>query len=180
MKLVTGNIVNTERKFIIDLEKVHAGEPQDWEASLGEPVETYTMEQFYKDGVKYREIMCDEPGDEYEDEMDTVTNIVGYTKNVKNGSITNVTEISVEEYMTALHSVGNHATMKVRTTYEKDGFHIDVDEYVEHGLTIVEVSGEKLEQFVPPEFMKEVTGQEAYSAKAIYEEEIRRLEKRRF
>lgn len=180
MKLVTGNIVNTERKFIIDLEKVHADEPQEWEASFGEPVETYTIDQFYKDGVKYREIMCDEPGDEYEDEMDMVTNIVGYTKNVKNGNITNVTEIQVEEYMTALHSIGNHVTMKVRTTYKKDGFHIDIDEYIEHGLTIVEVSGDRLDQFVPPKFLKEVTGDENYSAKKIFEKEMECLKTRSF
>lgn len=169
MKLVTGNIVNTERKFIIDLEKVHAGEPQDWEASLGEPVESYTMNQFYKDGVKYREIMTEEP-DEF-DEEETTTVIVGYTKNIKNGSITNVTEIPVEEYMTALHSVGNHASTKVRTTYEKNGFHIDIDEYITTELTLIEVSGDHLEQFVPPEFLKEVTGQVAYSAKEIYAKE---------
>lgn len=167
MKLVVGNIVNTERKFIIDMEKVHAGELQDWEASLGEPVETYTIAQFYKGGVKYRKIMCDKPGDE----MGMVTNIVGYTKNVKNGSITNVIEIPVEEYMTALHSAGNYATTKVRTTYEKNGFHIDIDEYITTELTLIEVSGDHLYQFVQPEFLKEVTGQAVYSAKEIYAKE---------
>ncbi|MBO4784907.1 MAG: hypothetical protein J5521_09195 [Lachnospiraceae bacterium] len=176
MKLVTGNIVNTERKFIIDLEKVHAGEPQDWEASLGKPVESYTIDQFYKDGVKYREIMTEEL-DEFEDEMDAATVIVGYTKNIKNGSITNVTEIPVEEYMTALHSVGNHASTKVRTTYEKNGFHIDIDEYITTELTLIEVSGDNLDQFVPPEFLKEVTDQAAYSAKEIYAKEAYLKEK---
>ena len=172
MKLVTGNIVNTERKFIIDIEKVMANQFQEWEASLGEPIESYTINQFYKDGVKYREIMTEEL-DEFEDEMDAVTVIVGYTKNVKEGSITHVTEIPVEEYMNALHSTGNYESVKVRTTYEKDGFHIDIDEYVKNGLCLIEVSGDRLDQFVPPEFMKEVTGQEAYSAKNIYEEELK-------
>lgn len=169
MELVTGNIVNTERKFIIDIEKIKAYQFQDWEARLGKPVESYTMNQFYKDGVKYREIMTEEP-DEF-DEEETTTVIVGYTKNIKNGNITNVTEIPVEEYMTALHSVGNHASTKVRTTYEKNGFHIDIDEYITTDLTLIEVSGDHLEQFVPPEFLKEVTGQAAYSAKEIYAKE---------
>lgn len=169
MKLVTGNIVNTERKFIIDIEKIMAYQFQDWEASLGKPVESYTIDQFYKDGVKYREIMAEEP-DEFDEEETTLV-IVGYTKNIKDGNITNVTEIPVEEYMTTLHSVGNHATTKVRTTYEKNGFHIDIDEYITTDLTLIEVSGDHLDQFVPPEFLKEVTGHAAYSAKEIYAKE---------
>jgi hypothetical protein len=173
MELVTGNIVNTERKFIIDIEKIKAYQFQDWEARLGKPVESYTMNQFYKDGVKYREIMTEEPDED--DEEETTTVIVGYTKNIKNGNITNVTEIPVEEYMTALHSVGNHASTKVRTTYEKNGFHIDIDEYITTDLTLIEVSGDHLDQFVPPEFLKEVTGQVAYSAKEIYAKEIEYL-----
>lgn len=169
MELVTGNIVNTERKFIIDIEKIKAYQFQDWQARLGKPVESYTMNQFYKDGVKYREIMTEEPDEDDEEETKTV--IVGYTKNIKNGNITNVTEIPVEEYMTALHSVGNHASTKVRTTYEKNGFHIDIDEYITTDLTLIEVSGDHLDQFVPSEFLKEVTGQVAYSAKEIYAKE---------
>ena len=147
MELVTGNIVNTERKFIIDIEKIKAYQFQDWEARLGKPVESYTMNQFYKDGVKYREIMTEELD---EDEEETKTVIIGYTKNIKNGNITNVTEIPAEEYMTALHSVGNHASTKIRTTYEKNGFHIDIDEYITTDLTLIEVSGDHLDQFVPP------------------------------
>lgn len=168
MELVTGNIVNTERKFIIDIEKIKAYQFQDWEARLGKPVESYTMNQFYKDGVKYREIMTEELD---EDEEETKTVIIGYTKNIKNGNITNVTEIPAEEYMTALHSVGNHASTKIRTTYEKNGFHIDIDEYITTDLTLIEVSGDHLDQFVPPEFLKEVTDQIAYSAKEIYAKE---------
>ena len=168
MELVTGNIVNTERKFIIDIEKIKAYQFQDWEARLGKSVESYTMNQFYKDGVKYREIMTEELD---EDEEETKTVIIGYTKNIKNGNITNVTEIPAEEYMTALHSVGNHASTKIRTTYEKNGFHIDIDEYITTDLTLIEVSGDHLDQFVPPEFLKEVTDQIAYSAKEIYAKE---------
>lgn len=177
MELVTGNIVNTERKFIIDIEKIKAYQFQDWEARLGKPVESYTMNQFYKDGVKYREIMTEELD---EDEEETMTVIVGYTKNIKNGNITNVTEIPVEEYMTALHSVGNHASTKVRTTYKKNGFHIDIDEYITTDLTLIEVSGDHLDQFVPPEFLKEVTGQVAYSAKEIYAKEQAYLKEKTF
>ncbi len=176
MKLITGNIINTERKFIIDDEKVRVEEPEKWLKTLGNSVESYGINQFYVDGTKYREIMIE---DEDEDE-EPIIKTVGYTKNIKNGNITNVTEISAEEYDIALNKVYRHHSSKKRDTYIKDGFHIDIDAYFTTDLTLIEVSGDNLEKFVPPEFLKEVTDDENYSAKKIFEKEIDWLKTRGF
>lgn len=176
MKLVTGNIINTERKFIIDDEKVRVEEPEKWLKSLGNAVESYTINQFYVDGIKYREIMVE---DKDEDE-EPILKTVGYTKNIKNGNITNVTEITPDEYDSALEKVYRHHSTKNRDTYIKDGFHIDIDTYFTTDLTLIEVSGDNLEKFVPPEFLKEVTDDENYSAKKIFEKEMNWLKTRGF
>lgn len=176
MKLVTGNIINTERKFIIDDEKVRVEEPEKWLESLGNAVESYTINQFYVDGIKYREIMVE---DKNEDE-EPVLKIIGYTKNIKNGNITNVTEITPDEYDSALKNVYRHHSTKNRDTYIKDGFHIDIDTYFTTDLTLIEVSGDNLEKFVPPEFLKEVTDDENYSAKKIFEKEMEWLKTKGF
>lgn len=176
MELVTGNIINTERKFIIDIEKIKAYQLQDWQARLGKPVESYDINQFYVDGIKYREILVK---DEDEDE-EPVLKTVGYTKNIKNGNITNVTEITPDEYDSALEKTYRHHSSKNRDTYIKDGFHIDIDTYFTTDLTLIEVSGDNLEKFVPPEFLKEVTGDENYSAKKIFEKEMEWLKTRGF
>ena len=176
MELVTGNIINTERKFIIDIEKIKAYQLQDWQARLGKPVESYDINQFYVDGIKYREILVK---DEDEDE-EPVLKTVGYTKNIKNGNITNVTEITPDEYDSALEKAYRHHSSKNRDTYIKDGFHIDIDTYFTTDLTLIEVSGDNLEKFVPPEFLKEVTGDENYSAKKIFEKEVEWLKTRGF
>lgn len=178
MELVTGNIINTERKFIIDDEKVRVEEPAKWIKSLSDSVESYIINQFYVDGIKYREIMVE---DEDKDEGEgPAIKTVGYTKNIKNGNITNVTEITPDEYDSALEKTYRHHSSKNRDTYIKDGFHIDIDTYFTTDLTLIEVSGDNLEKFVPPEFLKEVTGDENYSAKKIFEKEMEWLKTRGF
>lgn len=172
MELVTGNIVNTERKFIMRPFPGNYWSYRDWIHSLGEVKEDYWIDQFYIGDTKYRRITVEEATDPLFDDGELETKVVGYTKNVKNGDITNVTEISEQEYNEAFEKAEGIASKKNRMSYVTviDGkeFHVDVDNYSTSGEIIIEVSGDHLEEFTPPEIFNEVTGDQRYSAKEIY------------
>ena len=171
MDLKIGNIVNTERKFIVKAEPSALIPMTDWVTSLGIPKETYWIDQLYVDGIKYRRISEDKTeimfGVPY-----TTTDVVGYTKNVKKGNITAVMESMEREFTDAAAKVNHVISRKERTSYVVtiDGkeFHIDFDDYLVPKMLIIEVSGEHLEEFTPPDMLVEVTGDERYSAKEIY------------
>ena len=173
MELVTGNIVNTERKFIIRPNSNNYWLYRDWIHHLGDAKEDYWIEQFYIGDIKYRCITVEESSGSFFDDGETETKVVGYTKNVKNGNITNVMEISEQEYNEAYKYADCIVSYKNRmsyvTTMNGNEFHIDDDYYTTTGETIIEVSGEPLEEFNPPEIFEEVTGNPYYSAKAIYD-----------
>ena len=171
MELVTGNIVNTERKFIVRPNPNNYWPYRDGIHRLGDAKEDYWIDQFYIGDTKYRRITVEEQNDPLFDD-DVETKVVGYTKNVKNGNITNVMEISDQEFDEAYKYADHIASYKNRMSYVKimngNEFYIDVDDYTTTGETIIEVSGEHLEEFNLPEIFEEVTGNPYYSAKAIY------------
>lgn len=172
MKLVTGNIVNTERKFIVHPHPGNYWPYRDWIHRLGNAMEDYWIDQFYVGNTKYRRITVEETSDSFFDDGETETKVVGYTKNVKDGNVTNVTEISEQEYNEAYEKAERIASRKNRMSYKTvihgKEFHVDVDDYTTTGETIIEVSGDHLEEFTPPEIFDEVTNDQRYSAKEIY------------
>jgi len=183
MNLKTGNLVNTERKFIIVPSKVDAKAGENWQnVHIFSPKkETLIIDQFYIDDVKYRRLVDPDKEEELMDNeylkhSDRWGNeYTGYTKNVKKGDITEVTRITELEYRGALEKAGNIVMSKTRNSmiYKQDSEHeynIDTDIYYAHNLfpNIIEVSGNELDKFVPPPYFKEVTGDPMFSAKEMY------------
>ena len=183
MNLKTGNLVNTERKFIIVPSKVDARAGEDWQnVHIFSPKkETLVIDQFYIDDVKYR---CLVDPDKESELMDIEAlrhddqwgnEYTGYTKNIKKGNITEVTRITEKEYREALARAGNIVMSKTRNSviFKQDSEHeynIDTDIYYAHNLfpNIIEVSGYELDKYVPPPYFKEVTGDPMFSAKEMY------------
>ena len=175
MKLKTGKLDNRERKFIYDPDKITRSLQGQFIRSLGEDLSTFYIMQFYLGDAKYRCLIDPmKPTDENLPKKDEWgTQVMGFTKNIKNGDITEVTQITEKEYNEASFKNNQIISTKTRISYRiiknGDEFNVDIDEYFRPRETIIEVSGENLESFVPPEFLKEVTGDANYSAKGLYE-----------
>jgi len=111
MNLKVGAINNVEKKFVVVR---HDG--LDSFLSNLELCDEYLITQFYYDGYKYREI-------KYSDSD------IKYTKSIKNGEITHVTQIDSKTYNDVKKLI-SRLIIKHRKTYEYNGFNIDVDEFI--------------------------------------------------
>ncbi len=148
MKLKTGNLNNTERKFIpvrkSNLEKYINGLTK---------VESYKVTQFYSDDYKYRK---------FEDSVDTK-----YTRSKKQGDITCVEEIEENEF---LRNMGKKVIVKKRTKYTSGEYTIEIDEFLKPSqFTMIEVSTDtgRLEDYAPEKTFVEVTNNPIYANKNI-------------
>lgn len=148
MKLKTGNLNNTERKFIpvrkSNLEKYINGLTK---------VESYQITQFYSGDYKYRK---------FEDSVDTK-----YTRSKKQGDITCVEEIEENEF---LRNMGKKVIVKKRTKYTSGEYTIEIDEFLKPSqFTMIEVSTDtgRLEDYAPEKTFVEVTNNPIYTNKNI-------------
>lgn len=148
MKLKTGNLNNTERKFIpvrkSNLEKYINGLTK---------VESYQITQFYSGDYKYRK---------FEDSVDTK-----YTRSKKQGDITCVEEIEENEF---LRNMGKKVIVKKRTKYTSGEYTIEIDEFLKPSqFTMIEVSTDtgRLEDYAPEKTFVEVTNNPIYANKNI-------------
>ncbi len=148
MNLKTGNLNNTERKFIpvrkSNLEKY---------LSLLTKVESYKITQFYKGNFKYRK---------FEDDKGTK-----FTRSQKHGDVTVVEEIQEDEFN---KNMMPRCIVKTRTKYLSSGYSIEVDEFSKPcEFTMIEVAsnGKPLESYNPDTSFVEVTGNSIYSNENI-------------
>lgn len=186
MNFKTGNLVNTERKFIRNEEWLF-DTAQVFRKMIGECEASLEISQFFADGVKYRQIVDVDDRKYYEPDMayagpyeiaDIESEYTKYTKSIKNGDITVVTEITKSEYYDKLNEAKHSATYKERSSYTfiQNGiqFHLDIDYFPDinqgiSNLDIFEISGYNLDKFICPPYLTEVTGNPKYSAVSIYE-----------
>lgn len=156
MKLKTGNLNNTERKFIpvrkSNLEKYIKGLTK---------VEEYKITQIYNGEWKYRK---------FEDSDDTK-----YTRSQKQGYITVVQEITEDEFS---RNMGKQIIVKKRTRYLSGEYTIEIDKFSKPiDFTMIEVSAENnelLEKYNPDETFIEVTGNPIYANKNIINGSIKK------
>lgn len=148
MELKTGNLNNTERKFIpvrkSNLEKYIMGLTK---------VENYKIMQFYSGEYKYRK---------FETSNDTK-----FTRSKRNGDITVVEEIQENEF---LNNTRKQVIVKSRTRYKSGDYIIEIDEFLKPAeFTMVEVSTHNgsLQEYIPEETFIEVTDNPIYSNKNI-------------
>lgn len=151
-----GNINNTELKFIVTKRTYF----YDYFSKLN-LIEKYNIEQFFIGEVKYRKYI-------FED------NTCRYTRNIKNGKITNVTEITETVYNEALKIV-NKILIKTREYYSFDGFDIDVDYIKCANIIIVEVSSKTrdLKDYIPCRGMIDVTNNSKFKNINIFNNSIK-------
>lgn len=155
MKLKTGNLNNTERKFIpvrkSNLEKYIMGLTK---------VENYKITQIYSGEYKYRK---------FEDSNDTK-----YTRSKKQGDITIVEEIEENEF---LRNMKQQVIVKTRTKYTSGEFVIEIDEFSKPTeFTMVEVSTDNgnVQDYVPEKTFIEVTDNPIYINKNIINGSIKK------
>ncbi len=148
MELKTGNLNNTERKFIpvrkSNLEKYIMGLTK---------VENYKITQFYSGEYKYRKF--------------ETSNDIKFTRSKKKGEITSVEEIQENEF---LNNTRKQIIVKNRTRYKSGDYIIEIDEFLKPAeFTMVEVSTHngKLQEYIPEETFMEVTDNPIYSNKNI-------------
>ena len=151
-----GKINNEEKKFI-------PTKKEFLDKYLNEMncVEEYILTQTYKDGYKYRE---------YNDEGE-----LKYTKNKKMNKITEVVEISKEEFYAVLKNNNYNCIRKIRKYYIDGDYEIDVDIFMEPvKITMVEVSSNKpLDKYNPPKGFIDVSNVNAFENLAIYNGSIK-------
>jgi len=147
-----GKVNNLERKFIPTKK-----EYLERYLNSMEKVEEYELTQTYKDGFKYRR---------YND-----NGSCKYTKNNKMSNITEIEEITEEEFNEVLNFNKGQAVLKVRKYYVDDDFEIDADFFSKPiDIVMIEVSSEKrlLEDYIPPKGFIEVSGTKQYENYGIY------------
>lgn len=155
MELKTGNLNNTERKFI----PVRKSNLEKYLNKLTE-VESYKITQFYKDDYKYRK---------FEDGEDTK-----FTRSKRHGDITVVEEIGSNDFY---ENMSSQVIVKTRTKYEQDGYIMEVDEFSKPcEFTMIEVAsnGSDLGSYIPDGSFVEVTGNELYSNENIAKGSIKK------
>lgn len=148
MKLKTGNLNNTERKFI----PVRKSNLEKYIKGLSE-IESYIITQFYSGEYKYRK---------FETSNDTK-----FTRSKKQGDITVVEEIQEDEF---LKNIGKQVIVKNRTKYKSGEYTVEIDEFLKPAeFTMVEVSTENgnLQDYVPEKTFIEVTDNPIYANKNI-------------
>lgn len=151
-----GKINNEEKKFI-------PTKKEFLDKYLNEIncIEEYILTQTYKDGYKYRE---------YNDEGE-----LKYTKNKKMNKITEVVEITKEEFYEVLKSNNYNCIRKIRKYYIDGDYEIDVDIFMEPvKITMVEVSSNKpLDKYNPPKGFVDVSDINAFENLSIYNGSIK-------
>ena len=150
-----GKINNEERKYI-------PTRPDILEEYLRgmEEVEEYELTQTYRDGYKYRR---------YNDHGN-----MKYTRNLKMDKVTDVVEISEEEFLKVLGDT-KKSIRKIRKYYQDGDYEIDVDYFIEPvSMIMVEVAslGAPLIDYKAPKGFVDVTGNKIYENSSIYQGSI--------
>ena len=152
VELRLGKINNEERKFIPTKKEFF----DEYINSL-KKIEEYELIQTFKDGYKYR---C------YND-----NGCLKYTRNKKNGKITDVIEIDEDTFNDVLRE-NNKCIRKIRKYYHDGNFEIDVDYFsMPINFVMVEVAAigdEALDHYKAPKGFVEVTGNELFENKNIF------------
>lgn len=154
-----GELDNRERKFI-PTKKEYLEEYLNGLVK----VEEYVLTQTFNDGCKYRE---------YND-----NGVCKYTKNKKRGIITEVEEITREEFYDVLNINGKYIK-KIRKYYLDGDYEVDVDYFIEPvNMVMIEVASNvsALDEYVPPKGFVDVTGIEIYDNSNIYNGSIERTD----
>ena len=155
MKIKTGKIKNTERKFI----PVRKSELENYIRTLLY-IESYKITQFYNGEYKYRK---------FED-----TNSKKFTRSKKDRNITNVEEIDENEFVKNLN---NSIIIKKRTKYRDNKYIVEVDEFFKPTeFTMIEVSSDNdsLEDYILLKSFIEVTGNPKYENRNIINGSIKK------
>ncbi len=158
MKLKTGNLNNTERKFI----PVRKSNLETFVKGLTK-VENYKITQFYRGEYKYRKF--------------ETSNDAKFTRSRKKGNITVVEEIEENEF---LRNIGKQIIIKNRTKYRLGDYTVEIDEFLKPSkFTMIEVSAENdeiLDSFESEKTFVEVTDNPIYANKNIANGSIRKSE----
>ena len=150
-----GKINNEERKFI----PTRLDALEEYLQSM-EEIEEYELIQTYRDGYKYRR---------YNDHGN-----MKYTRNFKMDKVTDVVEISEEEFLEVLKDT-KKSIRKIRKYYQDDDYEIDVDYFIEPvSMIMVEVASLKapLANYQAPKGFVDVTGNKIYENSSIYQGSI--------
>ena len=152
VELRLGKINNEERKFIPTKKEFF----DEYINSL-KKIEEYELIQTFKDGYKYR---C------YND-----NGCLKYTRNKKNGKITDVIEIDEDTFNDVLRE-NYKCIRKIRKYYHDGNFEIDVDYFsIPINFVMVEVAAigdEALDHYKAPKGFVEVTENELFENKNIF------------
>lgn len=146
-----GKINNEERKFI----PTRLDELEKYLNSM-KKIEEYELVQTYHNGYKYRR---------YNDHGN-----MKYTKNLKMDKVTDVVEITEEDFLKALGDE-KKSIRKIRKYYKDGNYEIDVDCFIEPvSMIMVEVASyvEPLADYQAPKGFVDVTGNEIYENSSIY------------
>ena len=150
-----GKINNEERKFI----PTRLDALEEYLQSM-EEIEEYELIQTYRDGYKYRR---------YNDHGN-----MKYTRNFKMDKVTDVVEISEEEFLEVLKDT-KKSIRKIRKYYQDGDYEIDVDYFMEPvSMIMVEVAslGAPLADYQAPKGFVDVTGNKIYENSSIYQGSI--------
>lgn len=150
-----GKINNEERKFI----PTRLDVLEEYLQSM-EEIEEYELIQTYRDGYKYRR---------YND-----CGNMKYTRNFKMDKVTDVVEISEEEFLEVLKDT-KKSIRKIRKYYQDGDYEIDVDYFMEPiSMIMVEVASLKasLTNYQAPKGFIDVTGNKIYENSSIYQGSI--------
>lgn len=153
--LKLGKLNNEERKFIPTKENFL----EEYLGSMRE-IEEYELTQTFCNGYKYRR---------YNDHGQ-----MKYTRNFKQGKVTDVVEISEEEFTKVLRDTGRKIR-KIRKYYKDGPYDIDVDCFLEPvSMIMIEVASDEtsLDGYQPPKGFVEVTGNKRYENSEIYQGSI--------
>lgn len=151
VELRLGKINNQERKFIPTKNTFL----EEYLNNIQE-IEEYELLQTYQNGYKYRR---------YNDH-----GIMKYTKNYKMDKISEVEEITEDEFETVLQHEKKYIR-KTRKYYQDGMYEIDADYFLEPvSMIMIEVASEiaPLEEYQPPRGFIEVTNNKKYENLGIY------------
>ena len=152
IELRLGLVNNVEKKFIPTKKEFL----EKYLNSLRK-IEEYEIIQTYKENTKYR---C------YID-----NGKCKYTRNIKKEKVTDVKEISQEDFDKILKENNNNCIQKIRKYYIDGKFEIDVDYFLKPiNMIMVEVESktESLDNYKPPIGFIDVTKEPIYENKAIF------------
>ena len=120
-------------------------------------IEEYEIIQTYKENIKYRCYIDDGK--------------CKYTRNIKKEKVTDVKEISKEDFDKILKENHNNCIQKIRKYYIDGNFEIDVDYFLKPiNMIMVEVESknDSLDNYKPPIGFIDVTKEQIYENKEIF------------